>query len=137
MSIDLKLDKAGDAVTVSVTGDIDMSSSTKMRDALTPLFKNDNKVKVIVMDLAGFSYNGSSGNAILVEGLLWSHSSKNKFRLSALTPGVKDVLEIAHLLTVFEVFETKEQALTSYKGAFQEIEQLKTLEEQSSLASKP
>lgn len=109
MSIDLKLDKTGDGVTVSVTGDIDMSSSTKMREALTPLFKNDNKV--IVVDLAGVSYIDSSGIATLVEGLQWSHSSKNKFRLAALTPGVKDVFEIARLLTVFEVFETKEKAL--------------------------
>ena len=109
MSIDLKLDKTGDAVTVSVTGDIDMSSSTKMRDALAPLFQNNNKV--VVVDLSGVSYIDSSGIATLVEGLQWSHNSKNKFRLAALTPGVKDVFEIARLLTVFEVFETKEQAL--------------------------
>ncbi|SVB91722.1 uncharacterized protein METZ01_LOCUS244576, partial [marine metagenome] len=32
-------------------------------------------------------------------------------RLAALTPGVKDVFEIVRLLTVFEVFDTKEQAL--------------------------
>ena len=42
MGIDLKLDKAEGSVTVTVSGDIDMSSSTKMRDALTPLFQNDN-----------------------------------------------------------------------------------------------
>ena len=54
MSIDLKLDKAGDTVTLEVTGDIDMSSSTKVRDALAPLFQNNNKV--IVVDLSGVSY---------------------------------------------------------------------------------
>jgi anti-sigma B factor antagonist len=109
MSIDLQLDKAGETVTVIVKGDIDMSSSTKMRDALAPLFQNENKV--VVVDLSGVSYIDSSGIATLVEGLQWSHSSKNKFRLAALTPGVKDVFEIARLLTVFEVFDTKEQAL--------------------------
>jgi anti-sigma B factor antagonist len=109
MAIDLKLDKAGDTVTIVVSGDIDMSSSTKMRDALAPLFQNTNKV--VVVDLSGVSYIDSSGIATLVEGLQWSHSSKNKFRLAALTPGVKDVFEIARLLTVFEVFDTKEQAL--------------------------
>lgn len=110
--MDLKLDKDGDAVTVAVTGDIDMSSSTKMRDALAPLFQNNNKV--IVVDLSGVSYIDSSGIATLVEGLQWSHNSKNKFRLAALTPGVKDVFEIARLLTVFEVFDTKEQALADH-----------------------
>ncbi len=109
MSIDLKLDKAGDTVTLEVTGNIDMSSSTKVRDALAPLFQNNNKV--IVVDLSGVSYIDSSGIATLVEGLQWSHNSKNKFRLAALTPGVKDVFEIARLLSVFEVFDTKEQAL--------------------------
>ncbi|MBT5551049.1 MAG: STAS domain-containing protein [Nitrospina sp.] len=109
MSIDLQLDKAGDTVTITVSGDIDMSSSTKMRDVLTPLFQNNNKV--IVVDLSGVSYMDSSGIATLVEGLQWSHNSNNKFRLAALSPGVKDVFEIARLLTIFEVFETKEQAL--------------------------
>ena len=110
MAIDLKLDKTEGSVTITVSGDIDMSSSTQMRDALTPLFQNNNKV--VVVDLSGVSYIDSSGIATLVEGLQWSHSSKNKFRLAALTPGVKDVFEIARLLTVFEVFDTKEQALT-------------------------
>ena len=107
--MDLKMDKDGDSVTVTVTGDIDMSSSTKVRDALGPLFQNNNKV--IVVDLSGVSYIDSSSIATLVEGLQWSHNSKNKFRLAALTPGVKDVFEIARLLSVFEVFDTKEQAL--------------------------
>ena len=109
MGIDLKLDKAEGSVTITVSGYIDMSSSTKMRDALTPLFQSNNKV--IVVDLSGVSYIDSSGIATLVEGLQWGHNSNNKFRLAALTPGVKDVFEIVCLLTVFEVFDTKEQAL--------------------------
>ena len=50
MKIDLKLDKAGDALTVSVTGDIDMSSSTKIQDALPPLFQNNNKDDDLYVD---------------------------------------------------------------------------------------
>jgi anti-sigma B factor antagonist len=110
MSIELKLDRpAENTVTVSVNGDIDMSSSTKVRDILAPLFQENNKA--IIVDLSGVSYIDSSGIATLVEGLQWSHSSQNKFRLVSLTPGVKDVFEIARLLTVFEVFDTKEEAL--------------------------
>lgn len=110
MNIEVKLERPSeDAVTVSVQGDMDMSSSTKVHDVLTPLFKDSNKT--IIMDLSGVSYMDSSGIATLVEGLQWSHSSQNKFRLASLTPGVKNVFEIAHLLTVFEVFDTKEEAL--------------------------
>lgn len=96
-------------VIVSIEGDIDMSTSPKIRDALAPLFKEN--CKGIVVDLAGVSYMDSSGIATLVEGLQWSHSSNNKFRLVNLTPGVRDVFEIARLLTVFEVFDSKEEAL--------------------------
>ena len=54
-------------MTASITGDIDMSSSTKMRDALAPLFQNNNNV--VVVDLYGVSYIDSSGITTLVEGL--------------------------------------------------------------------
>lgn len=44
MSIELKLDRSSEnTVTVSVNGDIDMSSSTKVRDVLAPLFEENNK----------------------------------------------------------------------------------------------
>ena len=83
-----------------------MSSSTKVRDILAPLFQENNKT--IIVDLSGVSYIDSSGIATLVEGFQWSHSSQNKFRLVSLTLGVKDVFEITRLLTVFD---TKEEAL--------------------------
>ena len=44
MSIELKLERpTGNTVTVSVNGVIDMSSSTKVRDFLSPLFQGNNK----------------------------------------------------------------------------------------------
>ena len=97
------------AVTLSIQGDIDMSTSPKEREQLAPLFQKNQKA--IEVDLSGVPYIDSSGIATLVEGLQWSHSSNNKFRLASLTPAVKDVFEIARLLTVFEVFESKEEAL--------------------------
>lgn len=110
MNIELESQEgANGAVTVSIKGDIDMGSSPKVREHLTPLFQKNQKA--IVVDLSGVSYIDSSGIATLVEGLQWSHSSKNKFRLASLTPTVKDVFEIARLLTVFEIYDTKDQAM--------------------------
>ena len=112
MSIELKLEHhSDDKVTVSVKGDIDMSSSKKARDTLTPLFQANNKA--IIVDLSGVSCIDSSGIATPVEGLQWSHNSQNKFRLVSLTPGVKDVFQITRLLTIFGVFDTKEESLVN------------------------
>jgi anti-sigma B factor antagonist len=110
MSIELQsCEEANGVVTVAIKGEIDMSSSTRVREHLTPLFQKNQKA--VVVDLSGVDYIDSSGIATLVEGLQWSHSSSNKFRLTGLTPMVRDVFEIARLLTVFEVFDSREDAL--------------------------
>ena len=97
------------AVTLVIQGDIDMNTSTQVRTHLTDLFKKNQKA--IVVDLSEVPYIDSSGIATLVEGLQWSHSNNTKFRLTSLTPMVKDVFEIARLLTVFEVYDSNEEAL--------------------------
>lgn len=109
MSVEFQISQSGnEVVTLLIEGDIDMSSSTLVRNHLTNLF--DNKHKVIIVDLSKVAYIDSSGIATLVEGLQWSHANNTKFRLTCLTPMVKDVFEIARLLTVFEVFESNEEA---------------------------
>lgn len=101
------------AVTVSLKGDIDKSSATKVRELLTPHYNKNQRA--IIVDLSGVTYIDSTGIATLVEGLQWSHYSKNKFRLACLAPTVKDVFEIVHLLRIFDVFETKEDALEEFE----------------------
>lgn len=96
-------------VTLSLKGYMDMNSSPEVREALTRYF--DKQSKAIIVDLSEVPYIDSSGIATLVEGLQWSHNSKNKFRLVGLTPTVKDIFEIARLLQVFEVFNTQDEAL--------------------------
>lgn len=96
-------------VTLSFEGYIDMSSSPEVREALTAQFKAD--PKAIIVNLSKVPYIDSSGIATLVEGLQWSHSSSNKFRLVGLNSTVRDIFEIARLLQVFEVFDSDEEAL--------------------------
>ena len=96
-------------VTISFEGFIDMSSSPDVREALTAQFETS--PKAIIVNMSKVPYIDSSGIATLVEGLQWSHSNNTKFRLICLTPMVKDVFEIARLLTVFEVYDSKEEAL--------------------------
>lgn len=110
MSLELKISQNGnETVTLLIEGDIDMSSSTEVRTQLTGLFNKNQKA--IIVDLSKVAYIDSSGIATLVEGLQWSHANNTKFRLISLTPMVKDVFEIARLLTVFEVFDSHADAL--------------------------
>ncbi len=113
MSFELQSTKGQNGtVTVSIKGDIDMNNSPKVREVLTTLFR-ENK-KAIVVDLSEVAYVDSSGIATFVEGLQWSHNSDNKFRLACMSPAVKDIFNIAKLLTLFEVYESTEDALEGF-----------------------
>lgn len=95
--------------TLMVKGEIDMNSCAQLRTYLMDLFQMD--LKGIVVDLSKVSYIDSFGIATLVEGLQWSHNNNTIFRLTGLTPAVKDVFNIASLLTVFEIYDSLEDAL--------------------------
>jgi len=95
--------------TFTLNGEIDMYTSPKVWKRLTELFKSN--PRAIIVDLSKVSYIDSFGLASLVAGLQWSHNDNTKFRLTSLTPMVKDVFKIAELLNVFEIYDSKEDAL--------------------------
>ncbi|MBI5428640.1 MAG: STAS domain-containing protein [Nitrospinae bacterium] len=110
MGVKFHFDESDNGVTtLAIHGEMDMSSSPEVRDRLTSLFKTNRRA--IIVDLSKVAYIDSSGIATLVEGLQWSHASKNKFRLAGLSPAVRDVFEIARLLSIFETFASKEEAM--------------------------
>lgn len=115
MAINVQTSEKNNIAFLEIKGDVDMSSSPEMQKQLAVCFRK-NKTAVIV-DLSGVSYMDSSGIAVLVEGLQWGHNHKKKFRLTGLTPSVKDIFEIAHLLKVFEIYDSREDALRDMAGA--------------------
>jgi anti-sigma B factor antagonist len=108
--MEVKVDRTDDGVAiVTVVGEVDMNTSVEVRNVLTPLFGEN--LRALVVDLSGVTYMDSSGVATLVEGLQWSHRSQVPFRLSGMTPAVKDVFEMARLDSLFDIYETREAAL--------------------------
>lgn len=98
--------------TLTIQGEIDMNSCIQVQTHLADLYKNN--PKAIIVDLSKVSYIDSFGIATLVEGLQWSHNNKTKFRLASMAPAVKDVFNIANLMTVFEIFDSPEDALKEF-----------------------
>ncbi|MBI4177936.1 STAS domain-containing protein [bacterium] len=102
--LDLKSEvlSPGEAV-IHVAGEVDMNTSPKLRD----LFKSASAqgLKTVTVNLAGVAYMDSSGIATLVEMLQILNKTKGRLVLKAMTPQVKAVFEIAHLMEVFEIVE--------------------------------
>lgn len=99
----------GGIIIVAVSGEVDKNTSPGLRSALLPLF--DEGPKALLVELAGVSYIDSSGIATLTEGFQLSHRRDITFRLAGMDSSIKDVFELARLGRLFEIFDSREEAL--------------------------
>ena len=89
--------------------------SAELRDNVKALIAQNKK---IVLNLGGVSYIDSGGLGTLVALYTTAHNSGGSIKLCNLTQRVGDLLQVTKLLTIFEVYETEEEAIPSFrKGA--------------------
>ena len=106
--METSLRQSGKATIVDVVGDIDLQNSPRLRKLLLETLRLSPRV---IVNLGQVRYIDSSGIASLVEGLKESQSLKNRFILFGLSKPAREVLRLTRLISVFEVYETEEQAL--------------------------
>lgn len=86
-----------------------------LRDQLKNLLAHHNR---IVLNLGGVTYIDSGGLGTLVSLFTTAHSAGSSIKLAHLTQRVGDLLQVTKLLTVFEVYNTEDEAVQSFrKGA--------------------
>jgi anti-anti-sigma factor len=100
----------GRAAIVQVSGDIDLYSSTKLRQVVLEAF-DDPQVPRVILDFKGVNHLDSSGVATLVECLQRSRQSRRPLSLCDLKEAPRRVLELTRLSKVFEVFDNLGDAL--------------------------
>jgi anti-sigma B factor antagonist len=94
---------------IDCTGDVDLSSSPRLRESLLAEIKTDGPS--VLVSMSGVAYIDSSGIATLVEGLQLSRQTKTRFGLFGLRPNARSVLELARLHKVFTIFENEIEAV--------------------------
>jgi len=99
---------------VSITGDIDLESSPKLREFLKP--KAAQKTPKLLLDFAGVNYIDSSGLATLIEYFQAVQGFSGKLALASLSPRVKNVFEIVRLEQIFSLHPDIPSALTALKS---------------------
>jgi anti-sigma B factor antagonist len=100
----------GEVTILDITGDITLFNSTDVRKALLTELR-EKRVPHLLVNMLGVPYIDSSGVASLVEGLKISRDMNSRFALYGLSKSAKTVLELTHLLKVFEVHQTEQEAL--------------------------
>lgn len=102
--------QVGDAVILDLSGDITLFNSPEIRKALIDQLR-EQRVSHLIANMLDVPYIDSSGVASLVEGLKISRDLKSRFALYGLSKSARTVLELTHLLRIFEVHQTEQEAL--------------------------
>jgi anti-sigma B factor antagonist len=87
--------------------------SVALRTAIRRLLEESKKK--ILLNLAGVGYIDSSGIGELVSSYTAINNAQGQLKLLSLTQKLQDLLTITKLLTVFDTFDSEEEALASFK----------------------
>jgi anti-sigma B factor antagonist len=87
--------------------------ATLMHDKLHD-YINQGK-KQVVIDLAEVDWMNSTGLGILISGLTTLRNNQGDLKLANVTGKIESLLTITKLITVFETFDSVEEAVGSFK----------------------
>ncbi|MCJ7497206.1 MAG: STAS domain-containing protein [candidate division Zixibacteria bacterium] len=87
--------------------------ATILHDSLHELI-NQGKKKVVI-DLAKVDWMNSTGLGILISGLTTMRNNGGELKLANVTEKIQSLLTITKLITVFETFDSIDQAVQSFK----------------------
>ena len=98
----------GDAKVVEVEGDVDLGTSPAFRRTLFETLPHTAK---LALNLKAIRYIDSSGIATLIEVLKDSQRLNKQFVLFGLSPAVLEVFRLTHVIRIFRIFATEQEAL--------------------------
>src|SRR5260370_12380088 len=111
--LNIKERQEGDVTILDLSGKITIGEgSVQLREAVRKLL--DEGRKKILLNLGDVAYVDSSGIGELVSSYTTTGNQVGHLKLLNLTKRVRDLLMITKLLTVFETFDSEQQALASF-----------------------
>ncbi|GAB4555162.1 MAG: STAS domain-containing protein [Anaerolineae bacterium] len=97
---------------IEVSGRVDSTNATKLGESLNEQI--DAGRTQLVMDLSHVEYISSAGLREIVSAAKKVRAAGGDLRLASLSPKVKDVLELAGLIELFQTFGTPVEAVGSF-----------------------
>ncbi len=112
--MNLKISEKYNVVVLSLKGKIEGGpDASEFNDVIQKLIK-ENK-KNIVADLGNLKYVNSSGVGIIMRAFTTVKNAGGNLKLANLNDKMKGLLSITKLNTIFEIYNTEEEATKSFK----------------------
>ncbi|MCK4857728.1 MAG: STAS domain-containing protein [candidate division Zixibacteria bacterium] len=88
--------------------------ATVLREQVRDL-TNSGKKKIVI-DLAGVDWMNSTGLGILISCLTTLRNSGGELKLARITEKIESLLTITKLVTVFDTYDSAEDAISAFSG---------------------
>src|SRR4249920_786963 len=106
----------GDVVVLDLKGSVTLGEGDELlKDKVNSLVNQGRKK--LVLNLAGVPYVDSAGLGEIVRTYTTVSRQGGSLKLLNLTKRITDLLSITKLLTVFETFDTEEEAIRSFSAS--------------------
>ena len=113
MTLKIETRQADGVTVMSCTGRIVFGEeATALRENLKSVLSSTRQV---VLNLSGVSYIDSGGLGTLVGVYSSARASGADIKLTGLGQRLRDVLQITKLVTVFEVYDTEQEAIGAFR----------------------
>ena len=105
----------GDVTIIEITGDITLSKGgdVMIKDKVQSLLQQGQRK--LLLDLGNVAYVDSAGLGQLVQVYATTSHLGGSLKLLRVTKRLKDLLVLAKLLTVFESYDSEDEAIASFK----------------------
>ena len=113
LEIDVEITADGIPI-IHVDGEIDLHTCPEFRDTLRELIDRDKRD--IVVDLANVPYLDSAALGVLVDAVRRVREVQGSICLVATTPFVRRAFEITHLVKIFHLFDSIDEALANVRS---------------------
>lgn len=117
--MELLLKNRDPAVVLCLIGEVDMTSSNKIRDNIEQLIAED-KTKVVI-NLEAATGADSSGLGTLVAGLTNLRKAGGELALCCMGADMRNVMDITNVLNFFPVYETEDEACAAFNPSEQAV----------------
>ena len=111
MEFNIESEKTADGVSViEIAGELDLYTAPRLKEAL--LGAMDEGVLNIVVDMSGVHFIDSSALGVLIGGVKRLKPKEGKLVLVSVDENVNWIFQITGLNSVFDIYQTREEALT-------------------------
>lgn len=105
----------GDIAVLKLKGDlIGEPDTTNIRDKIHSLVSDE--VKKVIIDMGDVNFVNSSGLGTLISALTTLKNADGDLRLAQVGKRTQNLLIITHLVKVFDIYDTVERAIASFKS---------------------